>query len=231
MISENNDTDAIFKRVWERVSATYPSSPLIPTPTPKMSDTPNSTSKENLSSLLEQEAPLLYEPKNISPSSNHNETKRQADEATNTTQVDYNPTTQFSSVNEEASHVAMLQSMISTILERKSLHNTLAKRTNGEISKTFSQMATEDHHYAKRLSVACFLMSGLRYFPEPKIATLMPSYFSTLRNRFLDAQNHAHQYQTAAQDINDPYLTSLFQELSEYSLTQANQIRIILEKI
>lgn len=231
MIPENNDTDAIFKRVWERVSATYPSSPLIPTATQKKSDTPSNTSKEYLYSLLEQEAPLGYEPKIISPSSNHNKPNLQTDEASNRTQLDCNPTTQFSSVNEEASHVAMLQPMISTILERKSLHKTLAKRTNGEISKTFSQMATEDHHYAKRLSVACFLMSGLRYWPEAKVATLMPSYLSTLRNRFLDAQNHAHQYQTAAQGINDPYLISLLQELSEYSLTQADQIRIILEKI
>lgn len=297
MMSDKKDTDALFHRVWKRVSSGYPSSSLIPEP------------MEDRQSLLEEETrrfqegkqrwidsfeKCIPEPKEETESSEDMlqsyEPAKQAEDMPNRMQyfddcpkyyedmkatmpylnepakdneampttvpylnenamkpeempnwVPYlepqamyskdMETTMPSSKEQKVNIIPMLQDMVLHILERRAYHRALAMRTNGTMSRSFSQMSKDDLKYAKRLSTSCFLICGVKYWPNHQQTVSIPSLLSAMRDRFMDAQSNASEYLNASTEMSDPYLSALLAELADNSVWQAEQIRTMLEQM
>lgn len=127
--------------------------------------------------------------------------------------------------------VPLLQAMIAQELRDMGFYQTLSRRIGGSGARTFSALAADELRHAKRLSAAHFLISGVRYWPEPRGKVALGSYLSALRQRFIAEQNGAAAYQAAAADCPDPCLRELFLEIAQEENNHASLIRSVVEQL
>lgn len=125
--------------------------------------------------------------------------------------------------------VPHLQAFIRHELEDMRAYQALAKRTGGPQARVFQTMAQEEKTHAKRLSAACFLISGIRFWPEGGKAAPPASYLGSLRQRFGEEQAGMAAYLAGAEATSDPCLRQLFLELAREEWEHACKIRTLVE--
>ena len=123
----------------------------------------------------------------------------------------------------------LLQEMIRRELMDMREYQTLARRTGGSQARVFQALAQEERTHARRLSAACFLISGVRYWPEGGKASPPATYLGALRHRFGEEQAGMASYLAGAEATTDPCLRQLFLELAREEWDHACRIRVLVE--
>jgi len=125
--------------------------------------------------------------------------------------------------------IPLLQEMIRHELRDWKEYQMLARRVGGAQARVFQGLANEEKRHAKALSAACFLISGVRYWPEGEGCTPPASYLGALRRRFGMEQEGMTGYLTAAEGTADPCLKQLFLDCAREEWDHACRIRSMVE--
>lgn len=126
---------------------------------------------------------------------------------------------------------ARLRQQVMEALEGWQFYRYLARRARGNGCRVLNSMAGEMHRYARKLSAAYFLLTGLRYWPSEQLAApAIPSYWGALRQRHQAEQRQETAFRMAADDWDDPELLELYAELIESCRIRCRQLRALLEQ-
>lgn len=127
--------------------------------------------------------------------------------------------------------IPMLQEMIRRELADWREYQALARRTGGSQARQFQALAEAEKRHAKRLCGACFLISGVRYWPDGGRSMPQPSYLGALRRRFRQEQEAMAAYLAGAEATADPCLQELFREHAKEEWEHACRIRAMVEQV
>lgn len=126
---------------------------------------------------------------------------------------------------------ARLRQQVLEALEGWQLYRHLARRTRSAASRTLAALAADQHKQARRLSAAYFLLTGLRYWPVEMLTTPpIPSFWGTLRQRHQAEQQSELSYRMSADEVSDPSLLELYQQLAEGCRGHCRQLRTLMEQ-
>lgn len=124
-----------------------------------------------------------------------------------------------------------LRQQVLEALEGWQLYRHLARRSRPAAARTLTALAADQHKQARRLATAYFLLTGLRYWPSEMLPTPpIPSFWGTLRQRHQEEQQAELSYRMAADEVTDPTLLELYQQLAEGCRTHCRQLRSLLEQ-
>lgn len=112
----------------------------------------------------------------------------------------------------------------------RSLH-ALARRSGGRAARVLSGIAGDLRREERRLSTAHFLITGERYAPSQTGTGPSGSLAQALRTLFQQFHQRAAQARAAAQEMGDPCLQQLFQDLGEDAEFYAQRLRALLEEM
>ena len=107
----------------------------------------------------------------------------------------------------------------------------LSRRSAGRPARVLSALSADLRRDLRRLSTAHFLITGGRYSPRQSGAPLSAPLDQTLRTLFQQFHQRAAQVRSAAQDMGDPCLAQLFQELGDGAEFYAHRLRALLEDL
>ncbi|SBW11540.1 putative Rubrerythrin [uncultured Eubacteriales bacterium] len=124
-----------------------------------------------------------------------------------------------------------LQARVAVELTAARTYRNMAMRVGGTASQALTTIATDKTRHAKRLSVAYFLLSGVRLQSSPSPGETRDPLMGALRRCYLDEQGSESAYRTAAVNAADAPLKELFQELAASSALHASRLRGVLERI
>lgn len=126
--------------------------------------------------------------------------------------------------------VPLLQQMIRRELADWRAYQALARRAGGPQGRVLQTLANEEKARAKRLSAACFLISGVRYWPEGERPAPPRTYLGALRQRFGAEQAAMAGYLAGAEETEDPCLRQLFLQHAREAWDHACRIRQLVEQ-
>lgn len=129
-----------------------------------------------------------------------------------------------------ADAVPLLQEFIRDELTDYRSYQALARRVGGNPARVLNAMAADELRHAKELSAAYFLISGVRYWPDPGKAPVPTSYLGALRQHFAGEQEGMLAYLAGAEATHDPCLQQLFFSLAQDEWRHACQLRTLVEQ-
>lgn len=130
-----------------------------------------------------------------------------------------------------AIHGTLLQNKIADELSDARTYQNMARRVTGHTAQVLSGLAADERRHAKRLSVAYFLISGVRFWPDKLPGTPMNTFMGGVRTRFIAEQRSERAYRDAAGETKDSSLKELFLELAADEAAHAWLLRGILEQL
>ena len=130
-----------------------------------------------------------------------------------------------------AVHIPLLQEQIRRELATVRFYQVLSRRVPTGMAAALAALSAQELSHAKRLSAACFLISGVRYWPDVRAAQPAAPLHAALRERFWEEQRGAASYQAAAEEASDPCLKELFSELAAEEEAHVWTIRSVLEQL
>lgn len=130
------------------------------------------------------------------------------------------------------SYAPLLQSFVDRSTAQWRLYQSLSRRAGPVGARTLGALAAAEQTHAKRLATACFLITGVRYWPADRPGWTAPSGSvpALLRGAFQGEQRSAASFLGGAAESTDPALRALFLELAEEEADHADQIRHLLEQ-
>ena len=126
--------------------------------------------------------------------------------------------------------VPRLQELLRRLLGDLRCYQALARRTGGGPARSLNALAMEKKRQAKRLSAACFLISGVKYWPEVGGRMETDAYLGALRRRFMAEQSTMTDCLAIAESTGDPCLRQLLWELARGTWEIACRIRKMVEE-
>ena len=105
----------------------------------------------------------------------------------------------------------------------------LSRRSGSRAARVLSGLAGDLRREERRLSTAHFLITGERYAPSQTGTGPSGSLAQALRTLFQQFHQRAAQARAAAQEMGDPCLQQLFQDLGEDAEFYAQRLRALLE--
>ena len=108
---------------------------------------------------------------------------------------------------------------------------SLSRRSGSRAARVLSGIAGDLRREERRLSTAHFLITGERYAPSQTGTGPSGSLAQVLRTLFQQFHQRAAQARAAAQEMGDPCLQQLFQDLGEDAEFYAQRLRALLEEI
>ena len=131
------------------------------------------------------------------------------------------------------SYAPLLQRFVEGSTAQWRLYQTLSRRSGPVYARTLGGLAAAELTHAKRLAAACFLITGVRYWPADAPGRTLPAGAlpALLRGAFQGEQRSASAFLAAAAETADPALRALFLELAEEEAGHAAQIRRLLEQL
>lgn len=130
------------------------------------------------------------------------------------------------------SYAPLLQRFVDGSTAQWRLYQSLSRRSGPVYARTLGGLAAAELTHAKRLAAACFLITGVRYWPADAAGRTPPAGAlpALLRGAFQGEQRSASAFLAAAAETADPALRTLFLELAEDEAGHAAQIRRLLEQ-
>ena len=107
----------------------------------------------------------------------------------------------------------------------------LSRRSGSRAARVLSGIAGDLRREERRLSTAHFLITGERYAPSQTGTGPSGSLAQALRTLFQQFHQRAAQARAAAQEMGDPCLQQLFQDLGEDAEFYAQRLRALLEEM
>ena len=108
---------------------------------------------------------------------------------------------------------------------------SLSRRSGSRAARVLSGIAGDLRREERRLSTAHFLITGERYAPSQTGTGPSGSLAQALRTLFQQFHQRAAQARAAAQEMGDPCLQQLFQDLGEDAEFYAQRLRALLEEM
>ena len=130
-----------------------------------------------------------------------------------------------------AVHVAQLQGQIAEELETTRFYQALSHRVPAALAPTLAALAAQELRHAKRLGAACFLISGVRYWPDRRTAVPRGAWMALLRQAFAAEQQTAAAYCASAEETLDPALGALYRELAGDEARHAGVLLDLFERL
>lgn len=125
-----------------------------------------------------------------------------------------------------------LEGLLALTVNGYRVYRAMERRTNrGNRRGLLSTLAAAKKGQARRLSTACFLISGQEPVAPPTPAPTATSLSLFLRERFQEEQRAAAEFLSAAQAAVDPCLRELYQILAAENRSHAAQLRSRLEQM
>ncbi len=124
-----------------------------------------------------------------------------------------------------------LQGRITVELTAAHTYRSMARQVGGTAAQTLAAMAADKTRNAKRLSVAYFLLSGVRLQVAPPAGGPKGTLVGNLRQCFLGEQASENAYRAAAEQTDDVGLREIFDELGADNAAHAGLLRGILERL
>lgn len=125
----------------------------------------------------------------------------------------------------------LLQELLRQETHNRHYYRSLARRVGGTPSRTLAALGVDCEKAARRLGAACFLISGMQPLPQARHEPRFPSYRGALRERFIEEQQAAARYISAAEETSDLCLRQLFGDLAREKLTHARILLQLVENI
>lgn len=130
-----------------------------------------------------------------------------------------------------AVHIPLLQEQIRRELATVRFYQVLSRRVPTGMAAALAALSAQELSHAKRLSAACFLISGVRYWPERSAPAPRGAWMSLLRQAFAAEQRAAGGYRAAAAETADPALRALYEEVSGDEARHAGLLLALLERL
>lgn len=105
----------------------------------------------------------------------------------------------------------------------------LARRSQGRTARVLAALAADLRRELRQLSTAHFLITGARHAPSQTGSPLSGPLDQALRTLFQQLHQRAAQARSAAQEMGDPCLRQLFQDLGDEAEFFAGRLRTLLE--
>lgn len=123
-----------------------------------------------------------------------------------------------------------LQGLIRECLTGMAAYRSAAQRGNRQRAE-LTAMGQKKTRHAKRLSAACFLMTGVRYWPVGNLPVSRPTdFFALLRERFMAEQRLYTRLTKLGEDAQDQCLRELYLTLAEETMELVHSIRLMVER-
>lgn len=127
---------------------------------------------------------------------------------------------------------ALLQRLIRDALSGARLYTDLARQADRAAAPALRAAADDNLRHARRLSTACFLFSGVYYWPAEMINPRSEAPFpAALRARFLAEQGEKSACHMAAATAADPRMRLLFLDLAREKGAHIELILDLLEQL
>lgn len=125
---------------------------------------------------------------------------------------------------------SQLQELVRECLAGRAAYGAAARRDSRQRTE-LAALARKKLRQAKRLSAACFLMTGVRYWPAGDLPPTRPmDFFALLRERFLAEQRLAVRLTELGQRAGDTCLRELYLSLAEETMELVHSIRLTVER-
>lgn len=123
-----------------------------------------------------------------------------------------------------------LQELIRECLTGMAAYRSAARRGSRQRAE-LTAMGQKKTRHAKRLSAACFLMTGVRYWPAGNLPVSRPTdFFALLRERFMAEQRLYARLTALGEDAQDQCLRELYLTLAEETMELVHSIRLMVER-
>ncbi len=127
-------------------------------------------------------------------------------------------------------YVGLLQSLIRGALKGWRSYQALARRAGGGPGRVLAALGAEEKRRAKELSAACFLISGVRFWPDSEKAAVSGSYLGALRKLFRREQETVAACLAGAEAAADPCLQELFVRHAKEAWARGCRLRSLVEQ-
>ena len=124
----------------------------------------------------------------------------------------------------------LLQGLIRAALTEGKALQALSARAAGRPGRALAALAAEKTRQARELAAVCFLITGVRFWPEPGKAVPARSYLGELRQRFRRGQESMAAYLAGAELVTDPCLRALFLRHARDQWDQGQRLRALVEQ-
>ena len=127
-------------------------------------------------------------------------------------------------------YVGLLQGLIRGALEDWRSYQVLARRAGGGPGRVLAALGAEQKRRARELCAACFLISGVRFWPDPEKAAPPRSYLGALRRLFRREQEAMASCLAGAETVSDPCLQELFLRHAKEAWDRSCRLRALVEQ-
>ena len=110
-------------------------------------------------------------------------------------------------------------------------YQALTRQSQGLAARQLRILSEEALEQLRQLNAVYFLLTGNRYSPANHAVPPRQSLLLSLRELFMGEQRWQQTFHKSAQEVCDPCLQQLFEELARQAQRHMNAIRRILERL
>ncbi|MGM9521051.1 MAG: ferritin family protein [Oscillospiraceae bacterium] len=110
------------------------------------------------------------------------------------------------------------------------MYTLLALKTKGSSAeRVLRRIAADERHHEKRLQTEYFMLTGDTWMPRTRQPSA-PYLLAALRERYIEEQKGAENYESAAKKTEEPRLRAMLFELARDERRHALAIRSLVDK-
>lgn len=130
-----------------------------------------------------------------------------------------------------AQYADLLRQMLSATHSLWQSYQALTRQSQGLAARQLRILSEESLEQLRQLNAVYFLLTGNRYSPANHTVPTRQSLLLSLRELFMGEQRWQQTFHKSAQEVCDPCLQQLFEELAMQAQRHMNAIRRILERL
>lgn len=128
-------------------------------------------------------------------------------------------------------YAPLLRELMEQVQGDAMAYQAMARRSQGNAARQLGAMAADQQRYLRQLGAVYFLLTGQRWQHTARPSVPVGGLGHALREMFVREQRARQAYANAGQEVRDPCLLALFQELSAETEIHMDGIRHILERM
>lgn len=130
-----------------------------------------------------------------------------------------------------AQYAGLLLEMLTGTHKIWQSYQALCRQTQGLAARQLRTLAEEQLGQLRQLNAVYFLLTGQRYSPAAGSPPAKQPLLLALRDLFMGEQHWRQRFQNEAQQVHDPCLQQLFQDLTLQTQHHMDVIRRLLERL
>ena len=130
-----------------------------------------------------------------------------------------------------AQYTTLLRDMLSGTHKLWQNYQALCRQTQGMAARQLRTLAEEQMGQLRRLNTVYFLLTGQRYLSAATVSPPKQPLLLALRELFMEEQRWRQRFLQESQEVHDPCLQQLFQDLTLQTQHHMDAIRRLLERL